>query len=145
LILRALATKKLLAVLSQIFPKQFHCSIWQFPSIKQKRGRARATNTNAAPNQNHLCWRRQLADRKGKSSRKRRTRRSTTFAQFKGKIIDRVEVNTTDYGCAIGIMFDDRTYLCFEVETGGLTILPDLSDWKTGNYKPLKRWRHISS
>jgi hypothetical protein len=86
-----------------------------------------------------------MADRKGKSSRKKRTRRSTTFAQFKGKIIDRVEVNTTDCGCAIGIMFDDRTYLCFEVEIGGVTILPDLSDWKTGNYKPLKRWRHISS
>lgn len=85
-----------------------------------------------------------MADRKGKSSRKKRTRRST-FAQFKGKIIDRVEVNTTDCGCAIGIMFDDRTYLCFEVEMGGVTILPDLSDWKTGNYKPLKRWRHISS
>jgi len=86
-----------------------------------------------------------MADRKGKSSRKRRTSRSTTFAQFKGKIIDCVEVNTTDHGCAIGIMFDDRTYLCFEVETGGVTILPDLSDWKTGDYKPLKRWRHISS
>jgi hypothetical protein len=86
-----------------------------------------------------------MADRKGKSSRKKRTRRRSTFAQFKGKIVDHVEVHTTDYGCAIGIMFDDRTYLCFEVETGGVTILPDLSDWKTGNYKLLKRWRHISS
>ena len=85
-----------------------------------------------------------MADRKGKSSHKRHKRRSTTFAQFKGKIIDRVEAHTTDYGCAIGIMFDDRTYLCFEVETGGVTILPDLSDWKTGNYKPLKRWTKIS-
>ena len=86
-----------------------------------------------------------MADGKGKSSRKKRTRRSTTFAQFKSKIVDRVEANITDYGCAIGIMFDDRTYLCFEIETGGVTILPDLSDWKTGNYKPLKRWRQISS
>jgi len=85
-----------------------------------------------------------MADRKGKSPDKRSKRRSTTFAQFKGKIIDRVEAHTTDYGCAIGIMFDDRTYLCFEVETGGVTILPDLSDWKTGNYKPLKRWEKIS-
>jgi hypothetical protein len=84
-----------------------------------------------------------MADRKGKSSQKRNKRRSTTFAQFKGKIIDRVEAHTTDYGCAIGIMFDDRTYLCFEVETGGVTILTDLSDWKTGNYKPLKRWKNF--
>ena len=48
-----------------------------------------------------------MADRKGKSSRRKRTRRSAAFAQFKGKIIDRVEAHTTDYGCAIGIMFDD--------------------------------------
>jgi hypothetical protein len=97
----------------------------------------------------HLCTQQAakeatMADRKGNSSHKRHKRRSTTFAQFKGKIIDRVEAHTTDYGCAIGIMFDDRTYLCFAVETGGVTILPDLSDWKTGNYKPLKRWKKIS-
>jgi hypothetical protein len=85
-----------------------------------------------------------LAARKGKSSHKKRTRRRSTFAQFKGKLIDSVEAHTTDYGCAIGIMFDDRTYLCFEVQTGGVTILPNLSDWKTGNYKPLKRWKAIS-
>jgi hypothetical protein len=85
-----------------------------------------------------------MADRKTTRSRKRRTRHSP-FAQFKGKIIHDVEVHTTDYGCAIGIMFDDRTYLCFEVEINGVTILPDYSDWKTGNYKPLKRWKAISS
>jgi hypothetical protein len=34
--------------------------------------------------------------------------------------------NITDYGCAIGI------YLCFEVETGGVTILPDLSGLENG-------------
>lgn len=85
-----------------------------------------------------------MADRKGKSSRKRRTREHPSFAQVKGKVVQNVEVNTTDYGCAIGIMFQDRTYLCFEVETGGVTILPDLSDWKSGDYKPLKRWRLIS-
>jgi hypothetical protein len=82
-----------------------------------------------------------MAKNKRTHTHKRRTR----FAQFKGKIVDAVEAHITDYGCAIGIMFDDRTYLCFEVETGGVTILPDLSDWKTGDYKPLKRWRTIST
>ncbi|MGC2694656.1 MAG: hypothetical protein WA738_02600 [Candidatus Angelobacter sp.] len=75
-----------------------------------------------------------MANRKGKG----------LFREVKGKIVHNVEVSTTDYGCAIGIMFDDRTYLCFEVETGGVTILPDLSDWRTGDYKPLKRWKAIS-
>ena len=68
-----------------------------------------------------------------KRTRKRRTRQ-LPGAQFKGKVVQHVEVDTTDYGCSIGIMFQDRTYLCFEVETG-VTILPDFSDWKTGNYK----------
>ena len=84
-----------------------------------------------------------MAKKKGKSSRKRRTRRSP-FAQFKGKIIDSVEVHNTDAGVVVGIMFDDRTYLCFDVEAD-MTITPDYSDWKTGNYKPLKRWRPIST
>jgi hypothetical protein len=82
-----------------------------------------------------------MANRKGNSSRIKRPRHSP-FAQFKGKVVDRVEPHITDYGCAIGILFDDKTYLCFEIETG-LTILPDFSDWKTGNYKPIKRWRPI--
>jgi hypothetical protein len=84
-----------------------------------------------------------MAKNKATRSHKRRARHSP-FAQFKGKIVDRVEPHITDYGCAIGILFDDRTYLCFEIETG-LTIQPDYSDWKTGNYKPLKRWRSITS
>ena len=85
-----------------------------------------------------------MARDKGTRSRKRPSRHSHSFAQFKGKVIDRIEAHITDYGCAIGILFDDKKYLCFEIETG-LTILPDFSDWKTGNYKPLKRWRHLRS
>jgi hypothetical protein len=37
-----------------------------------------------------------------------------------------------------------RTYLGFDV--GPLIrIKPDLSDWKTGDYKPLKRWPSVLS
>jgi hypothetical protein len=41
--------------------------------------------------------------------------------------------------CAIVIMFKGRTYLAFDVEPF-LRIPPDYSDWKTHNYKRLKRW-----
>jgi hypothetical protein len=85
-----------------------------------------------------------MADRKGKPSGKRRSRQSHSFAQFKGKIIDRISAHITDHGCAIGILFDDKTYLSFEIKQG-LTIRPDLSDWKTENYKPLKSWRSLQS
>lgn len=66
------------------------------------------------------------------------------FAQFKGKVVHDVEVSATDEGCAIGIMFQDRTYLSFDVDMG-VTILPELSDFKTGEYRPLKRWRPITT
>ena len=66
-----------------------------------------------------------MADGKGKYHA-RNAQGVSTFAQFKSKIVDRVEANITDYGCAIGIMFDDRTYLCFEIETGGVETCPGL-------------------
>jgi hypothetical protein len=85
-----------------------------------------------------------MANRKGKSSAKRPSRHYHSFTQFKGKTVDRIEAHITDYGCAVGVMFDDRTYLSFEIETE-LTVRPDYSDWKTGNYKPLKHWRSLRS
>jgi hypothetical protein len=85
-----------------------------------------------------------MANRKGKSSANRRSRQSHSFAQFKGKIVDRIGTYITDHGCAIGILFDDKTYLSFEIKQG-LTISPDLSDWTTENYKPLKSWRSLQS
>ena len=84
-----------------------------------------------------------MANRKGKSSQKPRTRHSQ-FAQFKGKIVHEVEVHANDEGAAIGILFSDRSYLSFDVEPG-ITIRPELSDFKTGEYRPLKRWRPIST
>jgi hypothetical protein len=82
---------------------------------------------------------------KSKVTLSRIPRKRPKFPEVKGKIVHDVEVNITDYGCAIGIMFQDRTYLCFEVDIGGLTVLPDMSSWKSGNYKPMKRWRAITS
>jgi len=84
-----------------------------------------------------------MANRKGKSSQKHRTRKFPG-TQFKGKIVHDIEARITDEGCAIGIMFQDRTYLSFDVDMG-VTILPELSDFKTGEYRPLKRWRPITT
>jgi hypothetical protein len=83
-----------------------------------------------------------MAANKGTRPHKGRTSRSP-FAQFKGKIVHDIEARTTDDGCAIGIMFEDRTYLSFDVEMG-VTLIPELSSFKTGEYKPLKRWPIIS-
>ena len=82
-----------------------------------------------------------MADLKGTRSHAVRKSRSP-FAQFKGKIIDTVEVHANDAQIVVGIMFDDRTYLSFDVGAA-MTVSPEYSDFKTGNYKPLKRWRPI--
>jgi hypothetical protein len=83
-----------------------------------------------------------LADTKVTRSRKRRKR--PAFPEVKGKIIEGVEIDASDNGCTIGILFQDRTYISFDVEAA-LTIMPELSDWKTENYKPLKRWPIVRS
>jgi hypothetical protein len=77
-----------------------------------------------------------------KKSNRGRSRKQ--FAQVKGKIVEDVEIDISDNGCTIGILFQDQTYLSFDVEPY-ITIFPELSDWKTKNYKPLKRWRTIHS
>jgi hypothetical protein len=84
-----------------------------------------------------------MAANKGKSSRNTRPRRSQ-FPQFKGKVVERVEVSTMSQDWAIGILFQDRTYLSFDIEMG-ITILPELSSFKSGEYRPLKRWRAITN
>lgn len=83
-----------------------------------------------------------MAEDKVTRSRKRRKR--PDFAEVKGKIVEAIEMTATEAGYAIGIMFKDRTYLCFDVEPF-VMVMPELSDWKTENYKPLKRWRPVQS
>jgi hypothetical protein len=66
-------------------------------------------------------------------------RKRDAFPEVKGKIVNRVELMPTENGYSIGIMFEDRTFLSFDVEPF-VTVFPELSDWKSHNYKPLKRW-----
>ena len=86
-----------------------------------------------------------MANKKRTPSRKRR-RPKSDFREVRGKVVEAVELRPSDTGYEIGVLFTDRTYLGFEVEPQmSFTITPELSDWKTGNYKPLKRWRPVSS
>jgi hypothetical protein len=83
-----------------------------------------------------------MAKSKGTHSRKKRTRNA--FPEVKGKIVEGVELMPTENGYSIGIMFQDRTFLSFDVEPY-IAVFPELSDWKTKNYKPLKRWPIVRS
>jgi hypothetical protein len=81
---------------------------------------------------------------RSKRTRSRSRNRLPGFPEVKGKVVERVEVSIIGGDCAIGMLFQDRTYLAFEIEPV-IRITPDFSDWKTKNYKPLKRWRPITS
>jgi hypothetical protein len=82
-----------------------------------------------------------------KLTRTRRWKRSKSdFPDVTGKSVEAVELRPSDTGYSIGILFIDRTYLSFDIEPQmTFSIVPELSSWKTGNYKPLKRWRPITS
>jgi copper chaperone CopZ len=87
-------------------------------------------------------WRRQLAAIKGKRSSKKSARQFTYFREVKGKIVENVEIDP-DLN-AITVLFQDKTALSFDLEPR-LTVFPELSDWKTGNWRGIKRWRAIHS
>jgi len=83
-----------------------------------------------------------LAALKGRQFRKKRARQFTYFPQVKGKIVESVEIDP-DVN-AITILFQDKTALSFELEPR-LTVFPELSDRKTGNWRGIKRWRAVHS
>jgi hypothetical protein len=83
-----------------------------------------------------------LATHKDKCSHKRR--KKSDFPEVTAKVVEAVEVRPAEHGYGIGIPFTDRTYLAFDVDSL-IRIRPDLSDWKTHNYKPLKRWPSLLS
>ncbi|HEY7405135.1 MAG TPA: hypothetical protein VIB39_16530 [Candidatus Angelobacter sp.] len=78
-----------------------------------------------------------MAAHKGTHSRKKRTRQFTYFPQVKGKVVESVEIDPDV--AAITILFKDRTALSFDLDPR-LTVYPELSDWKTGNWRGIKRW-----
>ncbi|MGC2697501.1 MAG: hypothetical protein WA738_17070 [Candidatus Angelobacter sp.] len=85
-----------------------------------------------------------MAKSKVTHSRIKRTRNA--FPEIKGKIVNTIELMPTENGYSIGIMFQDRKFLSFDIEVESrIAIAPELSDWKTENYKPLKRWRTVHS
>jgi hypothetical protein len=71
-------------------------------------------------------------------------RRILRFPRVKGKTIELVELSASLDEYTIDIRFEDKTVLTFDVEAC-FFILPELLDWKTGNYKLLKRWRPFHS
>jgi hypothetical protein len=79
-----------------------------------------------------------------KVTRSRRIRKVLRFPQTKGKIIADVELSFSPEYHAVDIRFQDKTALTFSIEPC-FRIVPVLANWKTGNYRLLKRWKPVRS
>jgi hypothetical protein len=71
-------------------------------------------------------------------------RRILRFPQIKGKIIADVELSLSPEYRAVDIRFEDKTSLTFDLQPC-FQVTPVLADWKTGDYKLMKRWRPVRS
>jgi hypothetical protein len=87
-----------------------------------------------------------MANSNSSRSRKTGTRQVTHFDEVRGKTVEFVELSLDTENYSIEIRFSDKTALIFDMEPEpGLRVTPDLADWKTGDWKPMKRWRPLHS
>jgi len=83
--------------------------------------------------------------KRGKTTvRRYRGRTFYRFNEFFGKTVDFVEVFTAGEYHSINVHFEDKTVLHFVIDPG-FTLETEHADWKTGNWRPIKRWPLIHS
>jgi hypothetical protein len=66
------------------------------------------------------------------------------FPKAKGKIIAEVELSISPDYNVVEIVFTDKTSLNFQIEPC-FQVVPETVSWKSGEYKPIKRWRAVHS
>ena len=83
--------------------------------------------------------------RRGKTTVRRYSGRTFyRFEEIKGKPVDFVEVFTAGEHHSINVRFQDKTTLHFIIDPGFI-LETEYVDWKTGNWRPIKRWPLIHS
>jgi len=61
------------------------------------------------------------------------------FEEVKGKLVDLVEIFTAGGAHSIEVRFQDKTALHFAIDPAFI-LDSEYADWKTGNWRPIKRW-----
>ncbi|HEY7402812.1 MAG TPA: hypothetical protein VIB39_04785 [Candidatus Angelobacter sp.] len=78
--------------------------------------------------------------KRGKTRIRRYPHRSFyRFAEARGKPVDFIEFFTSSNYHCIDVRFQDKTAFHFIIDPT-FTLEADYSDWKTGNWRPIKRW-----
>ncbi|HEY2236722.1 MAG TPA: hypothetical protein VGK01_24850 [Candidatus Angelobacter sp.] len=76
--------------------------------------------------------------------RNKPSQRVHKFPTAKGKIIADVELSVSPDYNVIEVVFTDKTSLSFNLESC-FQVTPELVNWKSGEYKPIRRWRPVHS
>ena len=83
--------------------------------------------------------------RRGKTTIRRYSGRSVhRMEEVKGKIVDYVEFFTSGESHSIDVCFQDKTTLHFSIDPGFL-LETEYADWKTGDWRRIKRWPTLRS
>jgi hypothetical protein len=64
--------------------------------------------------------------------------RGKQYPGIRGKVVDWVDHAFEEEVLYLHVRFTDKTELCWRISTSIVLEEADLSDWKTGNFKPLK-------
>lgn len=68
----------------------------------------------------------------------RETIQGKQYPGIHGKVVDWADHAFEEGILYIRVRFTDRTELCWRIVTSTVIEEADLSDWKTGNFRPLK-------
>lgn len=79
-----------------------------------------------------------------KRTKKKPHQRVQRFREAKGKVVAEVELSISPDFNIIEVIFEDKTSLSFEI-VPSFQVVPELVNWKSGNYKPIKRWKPVHS
>ena len=86
-----------------------------------------------------------IITRRGKTTIRRYPgRHFHRFEEAQGKPLDYIEFFSAGEYHSIDVRFQDKTAMHFVIEPG-FTLEPEYADFKTGNWRPIKRWPLIRS
>ena len=113
-------------------------------SVRSAQHRARKTPKSKKPSKVPASLRFTETKRGKTTIRSYSGRTFYRFEEIKGKPVDFVEVFTAGEYHAIDVRFQDKTALHFVIDPGFI-LETEYADWKTGNWRPIKRWPLIHS
>jgi hypothetical protein len=113
-------------------------------SVSLAQPRAHQPRKSAKPTKLPASLRSKVTQRGKTTIRRLPGRTFHRFAEAKGKQLDYVEFFTMGEFHCIDVAFEDKTAMQFVIEPT-FTLETDYADWKTGDWRPIKRWPLIHS